>query len=107
MIHVQRYKYNLKISVNLIISQSLVIILSVFFITESGQFVAGINAGVGIFLLVSVAVSAGVIYCRRNKTTQPGQNASITLIQLIYIEKGGCKSVYMNKNCTNNMSQIY
>ncbi|XP_050960730.1 uncharacterized protein LOC127161992 [Labeo rohita] len=43
-------------------------------VIESGQSVAGICACVGIFLLVSVAVSAGVIYCRHNNSTQPGQN---------------------------------
>ncbi|XP_016113131.1 uncharacterized protein [Sinocyclocheilus grahami] len=43
-------------------------------VIESGQSVAGICACVGIFLLVSVAVSAGVIHCRCNNSTQPEQN---------------------------------
>ncbi len=60
--------------------------MSAFIVTESGQSVAGICACVGIFLLVFVAVSAGVIYCRHNNSTQPGQNASITRIQQIYTE---------------------
>uniref|UniRef100_A0A8C1PV99 Ig-like domain-containing protein n=1 Tax=Cyprinus carpio TaxID=7962 RepID=A0A8C1PV99_CYPCA len=43
-------------------------------VIESGLSAAGIYACVGIFLLVSVAVSAGVIFCRHNDSTQPGQN---------------------------------
>ncbi|XP_059425990.1 titin-like [Carassius carassius] len=43
-------------------------------VIESGQSVAGIYACVGIFLLVSVAVSAGVVCCHHNDSIQPGQN---------------------------------